>query len=71
MDTLLIFLLDVEDKIKNRFFNLEWWISGLMLDPLFFLILRLNNDCSPLVINLQIYYLIVNKDIPFKSFQLS
>ena len=71
MDTLLIFLLDVEDKIKNRFFNLEWWISGLMLDPLFFLNLRLHNHCSPLVIKLQIYYLIVNKDIPFKSFQLS
>ena len=32
----------------------EWWISGLMLDPLFFLISRLNNACSPLVINLQI-----------------
>ena len=32
----------------------EWWISGLMLDPLFFLILRLNNACSPPVINLQI-----------------
>ncbi len=30
----------------------EWWISGLRLDPLFFLILRLNNACSPLVINL-------------------
>ena len=25
----------------------EWWISGLMLDPLFFLILRLNNACHP------------------------
>ena len=32
----------------------EWWISRLMLDPLFFLISRLNNDCSPPVINLQI-----------------
>ena len=32
----------------------EWWISGLMLDPLFFLISRLNNACSPHVINLQI-----------------
>ena len=30
------------------------WISGLMLDPLFSLISRLNNACSPLVINLQI-----------------
>ena len=34
--------------------TLEWWISGLMLDPLFFLISRLNMACSPLVINLQI-----------------
>ena len=32
----------------------EWWILGLMLDPLFFLISRLNNAWSPLVINLQI-----------------
>jgi len=24
----------------------EWWISELMLDPLFFLISRLNNACS-------------------------
>ena len=31
----------------------EWWISGLMLDPLFFLISRLNNACSPYVTNLQ------------------
>ena len=30
----------------------DFWISGLMLDPLF--ISRLNNACSPLVINLQI-----------------
>ena len=29
----------------------EWWISGLMLNPLFFLISRLNIACSPLVIN--------------------
>ena len=34
--------------------TLEWWISGLMLNPLFFLISRLNNACSSLVINLQI-----------------
>ena len=31
----------------------EWWISGLMPDPLFFLISGLNNACSSLVINLQ------------------
>ena len=43
----------------------EWWISGLMLDPLFFLISRLNNACSPLVINLQINYPIGIKDTPF------
>ena len=34
--------------------NFEWWTSGLMLDPLFFLISRLNKACSPHVINLQI-----------------
>ena len=48
----------------------DFWISGLMLDPLFFLISRLNNNCSPLVINFQINLLIGIKDIPFKSFQL-
>ena len=32
----------------------EWWTSGLMLDPLLFLISRFNSACSPLVINLQI-----------------
>ena len=45
--------------------TLEWWISGLMLDLLFFLISRLNNDCSPLVTNLQINLPIGIKDIPF------
>jgi len=34
--------------------TLEWWISKSMLDLLFFLISRLNNACSPLVINLQL-----------------
>jgi len=28
----------------------EWWISGLRLDPLFFLISRLNNACSILLL---------------------
>ena len=42
----------------------EWWISGLMFDPLFFLISRLNNACSPIVINLQINPIGI-KDIPF------
>ena len=32
----------------------KWWISGLMLDPLFFSISRLTNACSSLVTNLQI-----------------
>ena len=50
--------------------TLEWWISGLMLNPLFFLISRLNNACYPLILNLQINYSIRIKDIPFKSFQL-
>ena len=31
--------------------TLEWWISGLMLDLLFFLISRLINACSSLQIN--------------------
>ena len=34
--------------------TLEWWISGLMLDPLFFLISRLNIACFPHEFNLQI-----------------
>ena len=49
----------------------DFWISGLMLDPLFFFISRVNNACSPLVISLQSNKLIGIKDIPFKSFQLS
>ena len=46
--------------IRSHFFNqpelgtFEWWIWGLMVDLLFFLILRLNNACFPLVIKLQI-----------------
>jgi len=34
--------------------TLEYWISGLMLDPLFFLISRLNIASSPHEFNLQI-----------------
>ena len=54
----------------NMFFSaelktLEWWISGLMLNPLFFLISRLNIACSPLIFNLQINYPIRIKNIPF------
>ena len=48
----------------------KWWLSGLRLDPLFFLISRLNYACSPLIINLQINYPIGIKDILFLSFQL-
>ena len=43
----------------------EWWRSGLRLDPLFFLISRLNSSCSPLAINLQINWPIWIKDISF------
>ena len=60
-------------KIKIRKYHselktLEWWISGLMLNPLFFLISRLNIACSPHELNLQIKYTIGIKDIPFKVF---
>ena len=41
-----------------------------MLDPLFFLISRLNNASSPLVIKLQINEPIGIKEIPFQSSQL-
>ena len=46
-------------KVENNIFKpelgtFEWWISGLMLDPLFFLISRVNKACSPLDVNLQI-----------------
>ena len=41
-----------------------------MLDPVFFLISRLNNACSPLVFNPQINLAIGIKDNPFLSFQL-
>jgi len=43
----------------------EYWISGLMLDPLFFLISRLNIPCSPHEFNLQINLQISIKDIIF------
>ena len=48
-----IFVIKFLMKI-NQSWELESWISGLMLDPLFFLISRLNNACSHHVINLQI-----------------
>ena len=49
--------------------TLEWWISGLMLNPNFFLISRLNMACSPHEFNLQKSQQIGIKDITF-SFQL-
>jgi len=52
-------------KHQSALGTLEWWISGLMLYPLFFLISRLNNACSPFAINLQINKPIGIKDIPF------
>ena len=52
-------------NIWSELGSLEWWISGLMLDPLFFLISRLNVACSPHEFNLQINYPIRIKDIPF------
>ena len=42
--------------LKTELGTFEWWISELMLDPLFFLISRLNKACSQslLYINFQI-----------------
>ena len=60
-DKRIIFVLNNWSELKT----LEWWISGLMLNPLFFLISILNNACSPLIFNLQINYPIRIKDIPF------
>ena len=57
-------------KSRAELKTFEWWISGLMINPLFFLISRLNIACSPLIFNFQINYPIRIKDIPFKSFQL-
>ena len=42
----------VISKVLTELGTFEWWISGLMLDPLFFLISRLNDACSLLVIDL-------------------
>ena len=40
-------------KIESELKTLKWWISGLMLNPFFFLISRLNMACSPHEFNLQ------------------
>ena len=45
--------------------TLEWWISGLMLNPNIFLISRLNMACFSNKFNLQISQQIGIKDIPF------
>ena len=36
--------------LRSELKTLEWWISGLMLNPLFFLISRLNIACSPFIL---------------------
>ena len=41
-------------SVQTELKTLEWWISGLMLNPLFFLISRLNMVCFPNEFNLQI-----------------
>ena len=45
--------------------TLEWWISGLMLNPLFFLISELNIAYTPHDFNLQINYPTGYLDISF------
>jgi len=47
-------LFEAKTTVESELGTFEWWISGLMLDPLFFLISRLNNACSPFIINLKI-----------------
>ena len=42
--------------IRAELKTFEWWISGLRVNPLFFLISRLSIACSPLIFNLQINY---------------
>ena len=51
-----IFVEKPQMKMKPELETLELWISGLMLNPLFFLFSRLNIACSPLFFNLQINY---------------
>ena len=43
-----------DTSTRSELVTLEWWISGLMLDRLFFLISRLNIACCPHEFNLQI-----------------
>ena len=56
---------DIFRNILSELKTLEWWMSGLMLNPLFFLISRLNMACFPHEFNLQISRQIGIKDIPF------
>jgi len=53
------------NKSRQELKTLEWWISGLMLNPNFFLISRLNMTCSPHEFNLQKSQQIGIKDITF------
>ena len=50
---------------RSELKNLEWWISGLMHNPNFFLISRLNIACFPREFNLQKNQQIGIKDITF------
>ena len=52
-DVLLIIFEHLQE-MYTELKTLEWWISGLRLNPLFFSISRLNMACSPLIFNLQI-----------------
>ena len=55
-----IFLIEGSGLYRSRILYMIWagnfWMVdiGIMLDPLFFLISRLNNACSPLIFKLQI-----------------
>ena len=55
------YLMSVMTELKT----LEWWISGLMLNPNLFLISRLYMACSPHEFNLQKSQQIGIKDITF------
>ena len=51
--------------ISTELKTLEWWISGLRLNPLFFLISRLNIAWKTRDFNLQINYSTGYLDISF------
>ena len=54
-----------QENVFQELKTLEWWISGFMLNPLFFLISRLNIACFPHEFNLQRSQQIGIKDITF------